>query len=161
MPSASNTSNSSNLKIQSNFFQISTDLSSRLLVVLDADKTSGLTGGDAIFFNVTTSQYEKAVANSAKNSEIFGVVENVNSDNTKNVVIYGSIIYPTNLLINNTGANIGGNDVYFLSANTPGALENTQPTDIGFIIKPVYQTAPHGISFTGVIMNYIGYTITT
>ena len=55
--------------------------------------------------------------------------------------------------------NGGGNDIYFLSSTTAGKVRVTAPTGQTDIIKPIYQVAPHGGPYTGIVMNYIGYKI--
>ena len=164
MPSASNTSNSSN--IRSSELKVTVQRAnegSRLLVNLTNQYAGflapGLTGGDVIRFDVALNGYTRAQANSLATSEVFGIVENVNADGSLNVVTYGSINYPTNRLINLDGVNFGGNDIYFLSESQPGRLQNLPPGNLGNIVKPVYQRAPHGSSFTGTVVNYVGYSI--
>ena len=121
------------------------------------------TGGDVIRYDVASSGYTLSCANSASNSEVFGVVETKEEPNKLNVVLYGSINYPEERLINRDDENFGGNDIYFLSSTLPGRLVNLPTTTIGTIVKPIYQVGPH-ITFTsnlntGVIVNYIGYMI--
>lgn len=165
MPSASNTSNSSN--IRSTELKISVNKptdGSRLLVNLTNQSTGflapGLSGGDVIRYDVTLGGYTRASADSIPNSEVFGIVESRLSDGSLNVVTYGSISYPLQRLINQSGTNFGGNDVYFLSKTNPGTLVNIPPSNVGDIVKPVYQVAPHGGGvFTGSVMNYVGYVI--
>jgi hypothetical protein len=164
MPSASNTSNSSN--IRSKELKISVQKSndgSRLLVNLRNERSGflapGLTAGDVIYYDVSLSGYTRSVATALNTSEVFGVVESVNEDGSLDVVTYGSINYPANRLLNISGPNFGGNDVYFLSDNFPGRLQNLAPSTIGYVVKPVYQIAPHSPNFTGSVMNYVGYTI--
>jgi hypothetical protein len=60
-----------------------------------------------------------------------------------------------NLPLDPTGAS-GGNDIYFLSGTTAGALQNLVPSDINHVIKPIYQRAPHG-TYSGSVVNYSGY----
>ena len=162
MPSASNTSNSSN--IQSNLvnLNIQSELGSRLIVSIQSTNIAGFTAGDVIRYDVATSGYTRSCADTTSNSEVFGVVETIENSNL-NVVIYGSIDYPSEKLVNSTGTNFGGNDIYFLSSSTPGKLENLPPTTVGHIIKPVYLIGPHSTttnnSATGLILNYIGYVI--
>jgi hypothetical protein len=155
MPSCSTSSN-----IQSSFNAISvTQGGSRLLA--DIPMVSGITLGNVVRYDVLTSGYTAAKADSAPSSEVFGVVEAVNtSSNTLSVVIYGSINLAAASLVSvdGTTGGSGGNDIYFLSGNTAGILQNLAPTNLNHIIKPVYQAAPHG-SYSGVVMNYLGYKI--
>ena len=152
MPSANNTSNSSNLSTSNTQFNISQEVGSRLIFSLYG---TGFTGGDVIRYNtVTPLGFTYSCADSAVHSEVLGVVESRNTDNSVNVVLYGSIKLNTASLMD-----LGGGSIYFLSDTTPGKLQNTHPTVIGKIVKPVYQIAPNGVDSTGVIMNYVGYTI--
>ena len=162
MPSASNTSNSSNINQNLLNFNVQSELGSRLIVNVTVENISDFTAGDVIRYDVVTSSYTKSCANTAPNSEVFGVIETI-EDFTLNVVIYGSINYPSEKLVNSTGTNFGGNDIYFLSSSTPGKLENIPPTTVGYIIKPIYQVGPHtsitNKNATGIIVNYLGYFI--
>ena len=74
MPSASNTSNSSN--IQSNLvnLNIQSELGSRLIVSIQSTNIAGFTAGDVIRYDVATSGYTRSCADTASNSEVFGVV---------------------------------------------------------------------------------------
>ena len=162
MPSASNTSNSSNIKSTIINTTVTQAVGSRLFVILEDNPEGflapGLTGGDVIRYDVTLNGYTRASADSISNSEVFGVVEKVNSDNSIVVVTYGSINLPNNKIIDISGFNYGGNDIYFLSADNPGYLQNLPPSSIGQVIKPVYQVAPTTTG-TGSVVNYVGYVI--
>lgn len=162
MPSASNTSNSSNINQNLLNFNVQSELGSRLIVNVTPENISDFTAGDVIRYDIETSGYTKSCANTAPNSEVFGVIETI-EDSNLSVVIYGSINYPSEKLINSSGPNFGGNDIYFLSSSTPGKLENLPPTTVGHIIKPVYQVGPHtsitNKNATGIIVNYLGYFI--
>lgn len=137
---------------------------------IDYDATSNPSGG----------KYVKAKADLAHTSEVVGVVESVEGVNTDgtaktdavvNVVISGQIKYPTDKLLSAThiydfdaedsvlieGAS-GGNDIYFLSEVTAGAIQNLAPTSPTTIAKPILQRADDG-DFTGQIVNYIGYQV--
>lgn len=162
MPSASNTSNSSNIKANLTNLQFQSEFGSRLLVNIELSNSSSFSSGDVIRYDITTSGYTKSCADTAPNSEVFGVIESID-DGTASVVTYGSINYPSTHLINITGTNYGGNDIYFLSSSFPGKLVNIPPSNVGEIIKPIYQVAPHssisGLDATGTIVNYVGYVI--
>jgi len=164
MPSASNTSNSSNIRSSELRIGVTkSDVGSRLIVQLTNQRAGflapGLTAGDVIRFDQAVSGYTRASASSIPTSEVFGVIETVNLDGSLDVVTYGSVKYPVDRLIFNDGYNFGGNDVFFLSDTDPGRLQNLPPSTVGFVVKPVYQVAPHGTAFTGSIMNYVGYTV--
>jgi hypothetical protein len=152
MPSCSNSSN-----IQSSFNALSVvQGGSRLLA--DVTRVSGLTIGNVIRYDVSSTGFTGSKANDPPSSEVFGVIESF--DATKfSVVLYGSInLGASNLADMGSGGGSGGNDIYFLSGTTAGTLQNLAPTSLNHIIKPVYQAAPHG-SFSGVVMNYLGYKI--
>lgn len=155
MPSCSN---SSNISSSLNAFTV-VQGGSRLAT--EIKRVSGLTFGNVIRYDVISAGYTAAKADDAASSEVFGVIEGYNSatDNF-DVVIYGSINLSSSALyaIDGTTGGSGGNDIYFLSGTTAGVLQNLAPTNLNHIIKPVYQAAPHG-SFSGVVMNYLGYRI--
>ena len=121
---------------------------------------SGLTVGNVIRYDVATTGYTASKADDAERSEVFGVIENYDSSVGKfNVVIYGSINISSAYLADmGSGGGCGGNDIYFLSGVTAGRLQNLAPTDLDHIVKPIYQVSPHG-SYTGVIVNYLGYKL--
>ena len=140
----------------------SNDGGSRLMVLIqDASCTGGVTAGDVIHYDAIEEIYTKSIANNPVNAEVFGVVESVNIDASKNVVLYGSINLPTSAIedipAGSDGAG-GGSDIYFLSPDNEGKLRNTTPTQSTQIAKAVYQVAPHG-NYTGIVMNYIGYKV--
>lgn len=154
MPSCSN---SSNIQASINTLSV-TQGGSRLLVSIPY--VSGLTLGQVIRYDVATTGYTASRADLAETSEVFGVIESYDSNANKfNTVIYGSVsIDSTRLADMGSGGGSGGNDIYFLSGATAGKLQNLAPTNVNHIIKPVYQISPHG-SYTGVIVNYLGYRI--
>lgn len=154
MPSCSN---SSNISSSLNAFTV-VQGGSRLST--EIKRVSGLTFGSVVRYDVLSGGYTAAKADDAASSEVFGVVEGYNSTSDNfNVIIYGSINLSSSALydMGDSGGS-GGSDIYFLSGTTAGVLQNLAPTNLNHIIKPVYQAAPHG-SFTGVVMNYLGYRI--
>lgn len=159
MPSCSN---SSNISASINALNV-TQGGSRLEVQIPF--VSGLTLGNVIRWDVASQGYTASLATGPAESEVFGVIESLDSTTTPpsfTVIVYGSIKYPTNKLaaIDATGGS-GENDIYFLSGQTAGVLQNLAPSNLLHIVKPVYQVAPHGRSnfYTGVIINYLGYRI--
>ena len=154
MPSCSNSSNISSSITALNVIQGG----SRLLA--EVPFVSGITAGTVVRYNVPTSGWTASKADDAASSEVFGVVESYDTATTKyNVVIYGSISLNSSVLADmGSGGGSGGNDIYFLSGVTAGRLQNLAPTNLSHIVKPVYQAAPHG-SYSGVIINYLGYRI--
>lgn len=154
MPSCSNSSN-----IQSSINSLSVvQGGSRLLVSIPY--TAGLTTGSVVRYDVPTSGFTASKANLAETSEVFGVIETYDSTTSLfGVVIYGSISLDSSKFADmGSGGGSGGNDIYFLSGLTAGKLQNLAPTDLEHVVKPVYQVSPHG-SYTGVIVNYLGYKI--
>jgi len=154
MPSCSNSSNISSSITALNVIQGG----SRLLA--EVPFVSGITAGTVVRYNVPTSGWTASKADDAASSEVFGVVESYDTATAKyNVVIYGSISLNSSVLADmGSGGGSGGNDIYFLSGVTAGRLQNLAPTNLSHIVKPVYQAAPHG-SYSGVIINYLGYRI--
>ena len=156
--------NYSTLKRSIIYSKIESGISSRILLSIPYTKyDTGITGGDVIYFDNSNGPvngvYRKSKADSPENAEVFGIVESCVGDTGNiNVVIAGSINLPTRNIFNtnNTSLNLGSNDVYFLSGETAGALENYPPTTANYIIKPIYLNAPHG-TFTGLVRNYVGY----
>jgi hypothetical protein len=133
------------------------DINSRLITKINNGLyENGITGGDVIMFDTTANLYIKSLANSPSNAEVFGIVESVDADFALNVVTNGSISIPSSQLVNITGTNSGGNDIYFLSGTSAGVLQNCGPTFPDMIIKPLYHIAPHGL-YTGLVRNYLGY----
>ena len=121
--------------------------------------------GDVIFYNpISPAQYQKSNAGASNTAEVFGLVESVSDVGgglySLNVVIYGSIVLPSSAINTISGATggAGGADIYFLS-ETSGKIQIEAPTNVGSVIKPIYQAAPHGGSYTGTIINYIGYRL--
>ena len=141
----------------------------------------GITAGDAIRYNAidydatsnpSGGKYVKAQADTAGNSEVVGVVESVEDIYTDgsapenavvNIVLSGQIKYPSDKLWDVTpeGYSSGascGNDVYFLSGQTAGYVQNLAPTIATQIAKPILQKAADGV-YTAHVVNYIGYQI--
>lgn len=138
-----------------------------MINIPDAKCAIGVTNGSVIRYDPTANNssglYKLSVANNTASAEVVGIVESINSDNSKNVVIYGSINLPNSAIEDipaGYSGGSGGSDIYFLSPTSSGKIRNNAPTDLKHIVKPIYQTAPHGNgSYTGVVMNYIGYKV--
>lgn len=138
-----------------------------MINIPDAKCATGVTSGSVIRYDPTansnTGQYRLSNASTVTASEVVGIVESVNTDKSKNVVVYGSIDLPTSSIedvpVGFDGGS-GGTDIYFLSPTSSGKVRNSAPDDINHVVKAVYQKAPHGSgSYTGVVMNYVGYKI--
>lgn len=183
--SSSCSANSSNLLGNVNVSDISGS-GSRLLMTVPLTGFSGgrlsnyigddgVTAGDAIRYNAipydavtnpSGGKYVKAKADIPENSEVVGIIESISQGDsaTAVIVLSGQIDYPTTNLVEAIHIDVdagvtgsaGGNDVYFLSAATAGAIQNLAPSEPTQVIKPIYQVAPDS-PFSGQVVNYIGY----
>jgi len=161
-------SSSSNIRSSQTLVTVTQGGSRLTASIPSTSYAAGITAGDVIFYNPIggegSGQYEKSNASASNTAEVFGLVETVSSAGggsyTLNVVIYGSIVLPSSAIYTISGATggAGGADVYFLS-ETSGKIQVQAPTTVGSVIKPIYQAAPHGGSYTGTIINYIGYRL--
>ena len=102
--------------------------------------------GNVLRYNLTTSSYVLAQANSAENSEVIGVVSAVNST-VGFTIVYSGYIELSGL------ASIAA-PVLFLSGTTAGAVSVTPPSAIGSVIKPVLSKNTNGSGY--VVINYLG-----
>jgi len=100
--------------------------------------------GDIVRFDAGT--WYKALADSAQNAEVFGIIQLVNGDSF-DVVFEGKV---TGL----SGLTIG--IVYFLSPTVLGAITSTEPSTITQISKPILIATS---STTGNILRYRGIII--
>jgi len=174
MPSCSN---SSNLLGNVNISDLSNS-GARLLMthpisgfsggVSDNIGDDGVTAGDVIRYDVipdspSVNLFTKASADVAQYSEVVGVIETITND-VVNVVLSGQIKFPEGRFataendLSRFGGGSGGNDVYFLSAATAGAVQNLAPYISGQIAKPVLQVVNDGL-YNAHVVNYIGYQI--
>lgn len=132
--------------------------------IAEIPTNSGFSAGNVVFYNITGSTWAKSNATGNNTSEVFGIIENT-TGLTATVVTHGSVNIP-NTMLHDMGSNggSGGNDIWFLSGITSGHMQNLAPTAVGNIIKPVYYAYPHefnGITFSGLVVNYIGYSVST
>lgn len=119
----------------------------------------GVSAGNPIYYDVIGATWAKSIANDYAKSEVFGIIESI-TGLTATVVMHGSIKLPTTNQFTSGAGGSGGNDIWFLSGTTAGGIQNTGPTLSGTIVKPLYYEAPHslsGVTFTGTVVNYIGY----
>jgi hypothetical protein len=134
---------------------------SRLTITLSQSQSLSFNVGDVIRYDVLNQVYTLSQANGIVESEVVGVVESINRDGSRTIVVYGSINLPSDNLLyvssDITGAS-GGNDIFFLSETNPGRLQNLAPSGTNSVIKSIYQVAPHG-SYTGIVINHIGYAL--
>jgi hypothetical protein len=149
---------SSNIRASNTVVNLSNDGGNRLSVQILASQvhTSGVSAGNAIYYDVGLAKYKQSQADNPATAEVFGVIESVDGSGNLNVVLYGSIGLTGQINMSDGGS--GGHDIYFLSGLTAGKLQSLAPSNPNHIVKPVYQTAPHG-NYTGVVMNYIGYRV--
>jgi len=157
---------SSNINVSKTFVEVNPAAfaSSRFVVTIPSGSyAAGITGGDVIYYGVTFGEYRKAKADDPVSSEVFGIVESRNFiSGSIDVVTQGSINFPsTGFTATAAGGGAGGLDVYFLSDTDAGKIQPLAPTEVGHIVKPVYQVGEHGGSYTGLVTNYIGYNIGT
>jgi len=173
-----NCSNSSNITPNLLVRDLQINSGSRLFVTVPESGFSGgfvgadggVTGGDVIFYDVRASsvsenKFTKAQANSPSTSEVFGIIETVDSStNYANIIISGLIEYPEDRLnyMEDAGGNTsgleGGNDVFFLSGMTAGELQNLAPTTQTWITKPLLSITSIN-HYNSVVLNYIGYEV--
>ena len=98
---------------------------------------------DVVMFDSVTSEWNKAIANSAANAEALGIVESVQSDDF--TVVYAGAI--------DTLSGLVPAQTYFLSTSVSGALTLTEPTSAGHVSKPMLRS----ISDTeGIVYSYRG-----
>lgn len=117
----------------------------------------GFVAGQAIRFNreaatgISGDFYTAAIADSALNAEVIGVVEST-TENTFDLVYGGEI----SLAGFDPSFSVTDNDVFFLSGVTAGLLTSIPPSSAGKVIKPVVVRTEGD---TGVVTNYVGTVI--
>lgn len=158
MPSCRSTSNQ-NTRVFAPHVILQQD-TTRLVITLKTGEgytlAAGLTAGDVIRYDPIDLSYKKSQADTEVNSEVLGVIETGKTP-PYDVVVYGSIKYPTERLNTIVDGSDGGIDVLFLDDQVAGGLTGTIDLSTGIkIVKPVVQIAPHGL-YNGVVTNYIGY----
>lgn len=138
-------------------YSVQPGLTSRITSTLSSETyATGITAGDVIRYDTSSFTYVKASADESYKAEVYGIVESYNSDDASLlVVLNGSIKLPAGKVENDTNPNTGNDDIYFLS-ETPGFIKNIPPRKLDYVVKPIYQSAPHG-EFTGLVRNYLGY----
>lgn len=109
----------------------------------------GLAVGNAIRYNSVSSQWEKAIADSAANAEVVGVVSEVADADTFTVVYQGWIDLPAF-----SGISF---PALFLSSTTAGGLTFSPPSAIGTVVKPVAVRSSNGQGH--IVVNYLGTQI--
>jgi len=140
---------------------ISTYTKSASRTIAEISTNPGLTLGNVVYYNVPGTTWAKSQANASVSSEVFGIVESI-AGATAIVVTHGSVNIPNSILNSMGSGGEGGNDIWFLSASTGGQLQNQAPSADGQIIKPIFYQYPHemgGVTFSGYLINYIGYAV--
>ena len=123
---------------------------------------SGFSAGNLVTYNIASSGFTKCRANDNALAEFVGIIEGI-SGSTATVITNGSISWPNTGISFAMGGNggSGGQDVWFMSALTAGAMQDAAPSGAGTIVKPVYLHSPHsgldGSTYTGIILSYTGY----
>ena len=107
--------------------------------------------GDVVRFNVDTGVWALAQANNADNSEVVGVIKEVQSGSFK--IVYSGYIDLNSRYGSTT------NPVLFLSAETAGALSESPPSAIGTVVKPVLTRKSGSGTGEFIVMNYLGTQI--
>ncbi len=107
----------------------------------------GFAVGDVLRWDSGTSTYVKALADTAANAEVVGIVVEDVDVNTFKIMFLGNIAGLAGMV---------SGDVYFLSDLTAGALTNTAPTTVGHINKPLLIATA---ATTGYFYNWRGVTI--
>ena len=117
--------------------------------------------GNSVFYNIPGATWAKSKADAFNTSEVFGIIESI-TGLTATVVTQGSVIVPSTVLNDvGDGGGSGGNDIWFLSGTTAGHMQNIAPTLPNQIITPLYYAYSHefsGVTFTGQLVNYVGYS---
>ena len=104
--------------------------------------------GDAIRYDIPSSTWVKAQADSAENSEVAGVVSSA-SFNTFDLTYAG--------LINVSLLSGVTSPVLFLDSTIAGGLTTSPPSAIGTVIKPVLTKTTNGSGY--IVTNYLGTQI--
>lgn len=125
-------------------------------------RTNGnLIVGNSVFYDIPGATWAKSKADAFNTSEVFGIIESI-TGLTATVVTQGSVVVPSTVLNDvGDGGGSGGNDIWFLSGTTAGHMQNLAPTLPNQIIKPLYYAYSHefsGVTFTGQLVNYVGYS---
>ncbi len=113
--------------------------------------THGFVAGDVVRWDVATSGFTGAQANSAINAEVSGVIEKVLSTSQFTLVYQGEIDLSAMEEVNDETK-----VVWFLSDTSKGKLIDAPPTAGGTVIKPMLTRTEQG---KGLVTNYIGTLI--
>ncbi len=109
----------------------------------------GLTVGDVVRVDPSTSRYVKAKADNATNAEVVGIVNTVVDVDNFEVTYSGYISIPSLAGVSYP--------VMFLSGQTAGELTNSPPSFIGSVVKAV--ASRNHLSGGYIVTNYLGTQI--
>lgn len=111
----------------------------------------GFTVGDVIRWDgaQVPPKYVKAIADTAQNAEVAGVVSSTPDPNEFEVTYHGYIDLPS---LSGSSA-----PVMFLSGSVGGSLAASPPSAVGTVVKPVLTKNSNGSGY--LVMNYLGTQI--
>lgn len=111
----------------------------------------GFTVGDVIRWDgaLVPPKYVKAIADTAQNAEVAGVVSSTPDPNEFEVTYHGYIDLPSLAGISAP--------VMFLSGSAGGSLAASPPSAVGTVVKPVLTKNSNGSGY--LVMNYLGTQI--
>jgi hypothetical protein len=129
--------------------------------IAEIPTNGNLSVGNSVFYDIPGATWAKSKADAFNTSEVFGIIESI-TGLTATVVTQGSVVVPSTVLNDvGDGGGSGGNDIWFLSGTTAGHMQNLAPTLPNQIIKPLYYAYSHafsGTTFSGQLVNYVGYS---
>jgi microcystin-dependent protein len=111
----------------------------------------GFAVGDVIRWDGTaaTPKYVKAIADTAQNAEVAGVVSQTPDSNEFEITYHGYIDLPS---LSGISA-----PVMFLSSTSGGSMAASPPSAVGTVVKPVLTKNSNGSGY--LVMNYLGTQI--
>jgi len=103
-----------------------------------------------------TGDFQLALANSAVNAEVVGIVESVTANEF--VIVYGGEINVANF-----GSDVGGpltiSDVWFLDPTVTGGMTAYAPVTAGNLVKPVLTLVSGANDDIGLVTNFVGTVV--
>lgn len=116
-----------------------------------AQTAHGFSKGTVVRWSTPLNKYVAALADSAENSEVAGVVSDISSDNAFEITFQGVIEGIT------PDPSAPNAPVLFLSSTTAGGLVSSPPSAVGTVVKPVLTKNTNGTGY--LVMNYLGTQI--
>lgn len=111
----------------------------------------GLTFGNPVRYDATLAGFTAALADTATNAEVVGIVSGVSGD-IIDITFIGEISGNfASVLV--SGSTLSPGEAYFLSAATAGKISSTAPSADGQIRKPVLLALGAN---TGIVLHYVG-----